>query len=176
MKITKKRFFTAILCILLSVSFVISCNTVPAEREGGAEVGIPTETPADLSEKQSTVKEVKLGNAGSETMVIWSSAATENVSMIYNRFDSYKMTTGYEDRVLTEVKLAESLAKRMKLLAGGKELPYVVDPRRSGDIAECYADPKKALIEMGWEAKLGIEEMCASSWKWQSTNPNGYKS
>ncbi len=60
--------------------------------------------------------------------------------------------------------------------ACGKELPYVVDPRRSGDIAECYADPKKALIEMGWEAKLGIEEMCASSWKWQSTNPNGYKS
>ena len=60
--------------------------------------------------------------------------------------------------------------------ACGKELPYVVVPRRSGDIAECYADPKKALIEMGWEAKLGIEEMCASSWKWQSTNPNGYKS
>ncbi len=60
--------------------------------------------------------------------------------------------------------------------ACGKELPYVVDPRRSGDIAECFADPKKALIEMGWKAELGIEEMCASSWKWQSTNPNGYKS
>ena len=59
--------------------------------------------------------------------------------------------------------------------ACGKELPYVVDPRRSGDIAECYAEPKKALEEMGWQAKLGIEEMCASSWKWQSTNPNGYK-
>ena len=59
--------------------------------------------------------------------------------------------------------------------ACGKELPYVIDPRRSGDIAECYADPKKALIEMGWKAELGIEEMCASSWKWQSTNPNGYK-
>jgi len=59
--------------------------------------------------------------------------------------------------------------------ACGKELPYVVDPRRSGDIAECFADPKKALIEMGWKAELGIEEMCASSWKWQSMNPNGYK-
>jgi len=59
--------------------------------------------------------------------------------------------------------------------ACGKTLPYVVDPRRSGDIAECYAEPKKALEEMGWQAKLGIEEMCASSWKWQSTNPNGYK-
>jgi len=59
--------------------------------------------------------------------------------------------------------------------ACGKTLPYVVDPRRPGDIAECYAEPKKALEEMGWKAKLGIEEMCASSWKWQSMNPNGYK-
>jgi len=58
--------------------------------------------------------------------------------------------------------------------ACGKTLPYVVDPRRSGDVAECYAEPKKAWEEMGWKAELGIEEMCASSWKWQSTNPNGY--
>ena len=59
--------------------------------------------------------------------------------------------------------------------ACGKTLPYVVDPRRPGDIAVCYADPKKARDELGWEAKLGIEEMCASSWKWQSMNPNGYR-
>ena len=59
--------------------------------------------------------------------------------------------------------------------ACGKKLPYVVDPRRPGDIAECYAEPKKALEEMGWKAELGIEEMCASSWKWQSMNPNGYR-
>ena len=58
--------------------------------------------------------------------------------------------------------------------ACGKTLPYVIDPRRPGDIAECYAEPKKAFEEMGWKAKLGIEEMCASSWKWQSNNPNGY--
>ena len=58
--------------------------------------------------------------------------------------------------------------------ACGKTLPYVVDPRRPGDIAVCYADPKKAREELGWEAKLGIDEMCASSWKWQSMNPNGY--
>lgn len=60
--------------------------------------------------------------------------------------------------------------------ACGRELPYVVDPRRDGDIAECYADPERAKAEMGWEAELGIEEMCASSWKWQSTNPDGYNS
>ena len=59
--------------------------------------------------------------------------------------------------------------------ACGKTLPYVIDPRRPGDIAECFADPQKALDEMGWKARLGIEEMCASSWKWQSMNPNGYR-
>ena len=58
--------------------------------------------------------------------------------------------------------------------ACGKTLPYVIDPRRPGDIAECYADPERARVELGWEAKYGIEEMCASSWKWQSANPNGY--
>ena len=60
--------------------------------------------------------------------------------------------------------------------ACGKTLPYVVDPRRPGDIAECYADPTKAREELGWVAQYGIEEMCASSWKWQSANPDGYRS
>ena len=59
--------------------------------------------------------------------------------------------------------------------ACGHELPYVIEARRPGDIASCYADPAKAREELGWEAQLGIEEMCASSWKWQSQNPNGYK-
>ncbi len=58
--------------------------------------------------------------------------------------------------------------------ACGKTLPYAIKPRRPGDIAKCYADPKKAREELGWEAKYGIEEMCASSYKWQSMNPNGY--
>ena len=59
--------------------------------------------------------------------------------------------------------------------ACGKKLPYVMDPRRPGDIAACYADPAKAKDELGCEAQYGIGEMCASSWKWQSMNPNGYK-
>ena len=59
--------------------------------------------------------------------------------------------------------------------ACGKEIPYVIDPRRPGDIAECYADPTRAREELGWQAEYGIDEMCASSWKWQSMNPNGYK-
>ncbi len=56
-----------------------------------------------------------------------------------------------------------------------KELPYVIDPRRAGDIAECYADTKKAKEELGWSAQYGIDDMCQSSWNWQSKNPNGYK-
>ena len=60
--------------------------------------------------------------------------------------------------------------------ACGKPLPYVIDPRRPGDIAACYADPKKALDELGWKAELGLDEMCSSSWNWQFNNPNGYRS
>ena len=59
--------------------------------------------------------------------------------------------------------------------ACGKKLPYVIKPRRAGDIAACYANAEKAKKELGWEAKLGIDEMCASLWNWQTKNPNGYK-
>lgn len=60
--------------------------------------------------------------------------------------------------------------------ACGRDLPYVIKPRRPGDIAACYADAGKAKRELGWEAKLGLDDMCASLWKWQSKNPKGYKS
>ena len=58
--------------------------------------------------------------------------------------------------------------------ACGKEIPYEIKPRRAGDIAMCYADPKKAKEVLGWEAKRGLDEMCADTWRWQSQNPNGY--
>ncbi|MBQ6544898.1 MAG: UDP-glucose 4-epimerase GalE [Lachnospiraceae bacterium] len=58
--------------------------------------------------------------------------------------------------------------------AVGHALPYVIEARRPGDIAVCYADPARAKKELGWEAELGLDEMCASSWKWQSGNPNGF--
>ena len=57
--------------------------------------------------------------------------------------------------------------------ACGKQLPYVIDPRRPGDIAVCWADPTKAREELGGVAVYGIEELCADSWKWQSLNPDG---
>lgn len=58
--------------------------------------------------------------------------------------------------------------------ACGKKLPYVIAPRRPGDIAACYASAEKAKKELGWQAELGIDEMCASLWKWQTLNPNGF--
>lgn len=58
----------------------------------------------------------------------------------------------------------------------GKEIPYRIVERRPGDIAACYADPSFAKQELGFEAKYGIDEMCADLWKWQTLNPNGYRS
>ena len=58
--------------------------------------------------------------------------------------------------------------------ACGREVPYVIGPRRPGDIDVCYADPTLAREELGWEAKRGIEEMCEDAWRWQSQNPTGY--
>lgn len=55
------------------------------------------------------------------------------------------------------------------------EIPYVIKPRRSGDIAECYADASKAEKMLGWTAEKNLEEMCRDSWNWQSKNVNGYK-
>ncbi|HHX12719.1 MAG TPA: UDP-glucose 4-epimerase GalE [Clostridiales bacterium] len=58
--------------------------------------------------------------------------------------------------------------------ACGKKLPYVIDPRRPGDVAETYADPTKAKEELGWLAVRGIDKMCEDTYRWQSKNPNGY--
>ena len=59
--------------------------------------------------------------------------------------------------------------------ANGVAIKYVIKPRRPGDIATCYCNPAKAKVELGWEAKYGIEEMCRDSWNWQKNNPNGYE-
>ena len=59
-------------------------------------------------------------------------------------------------------------------LASGRPVPYRFVPRRTGDIAQCYADPAKAERELGWKAARGLEEMCKDTWCWQSMNPDGY--
>jgi UDP-glucose 4-epimerase len=57
----------------------------------------------------------------------------------------------------------------------GKAIPYQFVPRRGGDVASCYADPKTASEALGWQATRGLAEMCKDSWNWQANNPEGYK-
>lgn len=59
--------------------------------------------------------------------------------------------------------------------ACGHEIPYEIKPRRAGDIATNYAACDKARDEMGWSTQYDLNRMCEDSWRWQSTNPNGYE-
>ncbi len=59
--------------------------------------------------------------------------------------------------------------------ACGKEIPYKIVPRRPGDVAACYANGDKAEKELGFKAKLTLDDMCKDTWNWQSHNPSGYK-
>ena len=83
-------------------------------------------------------------------------------------FKVYNLGTGNGYSVLQIVKAFEA--------ASGKKVPYVIKPRRPGDIAECWADPALAATELHWKAERGIEKMCEDLWRWQSQNPYGYKS
>ena len=60
--------------------------------------------------------------------------------------------------------------------AVGRDIPYEIKPRRAGDIAENYAACEKARTELDWVAEYDLDRMCADSWHWQSTNPDGYRS
>ena len=97
--------------------------------------------------------------------------ALGHIAAIENCNDSgvhiYNLGTGRGYSVLEMIHAFEK--------ACGKTLPYKICERRSGDIASCYAAPDKAKAELKWEATHGIEEMCASQWKWQSGNPRGYE-
>ena len=59
--------------------------------------------------------------------------------------------------------------------ASGLKVNYKIVDRRPGDIAACYADPKKAYEVLGWKAENGIEEMCCDLANWMRKNPNGYE-
>ena len=79
----------------------------------------------------------------------------------------YNLGTGKGYSVLDIVKNFEA--------ATGVKIPYVIKPRRAGDIATCYCDASKAEKELGWKAENGIREMCEDSRRWQSNNPQGYE-
>lgn len=55
-----------------------------------------------------------------------------------------------------------------------KQLPYQIQPRRPGDIAQCYADPAYAEERLGWKATRTVEDMTRDTWRWQSENPDGF--
>ena len=79
---------------------------------------------------------------------------------------TYNLGTGTGYSVLDMVKAYSK--------ACGHELNYQMAPRRPGDVAVVYADPSYALQELGWKADLGLEQMCADSWRWISSNPDGF--
>lgn len=79
---------------------------------------------------------------------------------------TYNLGTGQGYSVL---QIIEAFKK-----ACNKEIGYDMVERRPGDIASCYADPSKAKTELGFVAKMGIEQMCKDAWNYQESNPNGY--
>ncbi|MFL2441255.1 GDP-mannose 4,6-dehydratase, partial [Bacillus thuringiensis] len=81
--------------------------------------------------------------------------------------DAYNLGTGMGYSVLEMVEAFEKVS--------GKKVPHKITERRPGDVAVCFADASKAKRELGWEAKRGLEEMCADSWRWQSENKTGYQ-
>ncbi|MEZ7897434.1 MAG: UDP-glucose 4-epimerase GalE [Flaviflexus sp.] len=59
--------------------------------------------------------------------------------------------------------------------ASGVDVPYVIGPRRAGDLPSVWADPSRARDELGWTAERTVADMCADTWRWQSSNPDGYR-
>ncbi len=92
--------------------------------------------------------------------------AIEKMAKIRDGVLVYNLGTGIGYSVLDIVKGFEK--------AVGQPIPYVIRPRRPGDIATCYADPTLAKKELGWEAVRDLNKMCEDSWRWQKNNPEGY--
>jgi UDP-glucose 4-epimerase len=80
---------------------------------------------------------------------------------------AYNLGTGHGVSVLQLIHAFEE--------ASGRKIPYQIEPRRSGDLPEYFADVQKAQDELGWKAEKTIGQACADSWRWQSANPNGYE-
>lgn len=83
-------------------------------------------------------------------------------------FFAYNLGTGVGYSVLEMVHAFEK--------ASNRNINYDITDRRSGDVATCFANARLAEVSLGWKAKRGIIEMCEDTWRWQSSNPNGYAS
>lgn len=80
---------------------------------------------------------------------------------------AYNIGTGQGYSVLEMVQAFER--------ASGVKIPYSIEERRDGDIAECYADPSLSARQLGWSAKYDLDQMMEDHWRWQSNNPRGYE-
>lgn len=81
--------------------------------------------------------------------------------------NEYNIGTGKGYSVLEMVRAFEQ--------ASGVAVPYSIKGRRSGDIAECYADPGLSAKAIGWKAEYDLDQMVQDNWRWQEANPNGYE-
>ncbi|RUR31320.1 UDP-glucose 4-epimerase GalE [Vreelandella nanhaiensis] len=79
----------------------------------------------------------------------------------------YNLGTGQGLSVLQMVEAFERISER--------PIPYQFAPRREGDLAAFWADSSKAATELGWQARRGLDDMIADTWRWQRQNPNGYR-
>jgi UDP-glucose 4-epimerase len=104
------------------------------------------------------VVDLALGHVAALGRVMGANAAGETV---------VNLGTGRGHSVLEVVKAFET--------ASGRAIPYDIVARRPGDVATCYADPTRAQALLGWAARRELEAMCADAWRWQSTNPKGYR-
>lgn len=81
-------------------------------------------------------------------------------------YRAYNLGAGQGHSVLEMIRIFERVS--------GRPIPYVIKPRRAGDLAAFWADPSRATAELHWQASRGIEEMIRDTWHWQQKNPNGY--
>ena len=79
----------------------------------------------------------------------------------------FNLGTGIGYSVLDMVKAFENV--------NGVKIPYTIKDRRPGDVATCFADASKANDILGWKAEKTLQDMMRDSWRWQSSNPNGYE-
>ena len=82
-------------------------------------------------------------------------------------YQVFNLGTGNGYSVLEVVKAFEQ--------ASGMTIPYNISPRRPGDVAECYADTTLAREQLQWQSRYELKDMMEDSWRWQSSNPNGYE-
>lgn len=94
-------------------------------------------------------------------------AAVNYISQ-HTGINAWNLGTGVGYSVLEMIRAFEE--------ASGCTIPYTLSPRRRGDIAQCWSDPSKALHDLGWKAERGLKEMMEDTWRWQSNNPDGYRS